>query len=139
MTFLYSGWLFRSVTWTTTVLSILSDTTRPSRTLRDARSCVVSSCVSVIVAFLSGRWAASGPPGGRIRFPLGGRLHVLGRLLSRGPHEARLVGWHGVGCWANLRLRRGPVPGILPAPLTRPLPRLRRVPPMRGGKSLPAG
>src|SRR5215472_7436508 len=84
MTFLYSGCALRSVTCTTTVLSILSETTVPSRTLRRFRcSVVVVVCCSVsVISLVSGRSAAGSWPrsGG-----LFGSLHVLGCLLVRRP------------------------------------------------------
>src|SRR6266700_109784 len=79
-----------------TVFSILSETTRPRRTLRKARwpsvSWLVSCCVSVI-PFLSGHAAAAGLPR-----PGGPRLaglrsfHVLGCLLVLGRPGARRGG-----------------------------------------------
>ena len=55
---LYLGWRTRSMTATTAVLSIPSDTTTPSRTLRRARASAVGAAASL-------RWRRRGALGGR--------------------------------------------------------------------------
>src|SRR5215472_4137540 len=65
------------------VLSILSDTTRPSLTLRDPRCRIVTWSVSVIGAFLSGRGGASRRAGRLAGCLVARSLHVLGCLLAR--------------------------------------------------------
>src|SRR5215475_12156413 len=75
------------------VLSILSDTTRPSLTLRDPRCRIVTWSVSVIGAFLSGRGGASrraGRPAGRL---IAHSLHVFGCLLARRFDGGVRYGW----------------------------------------------
>src|SRR5262245_38993581 len=98
MTFLYSGCFLRSETCTTTVLSILSETTVPTRTLRKLRS---GASVSVIPC-LSGRPTAARPLRRRSGGLFGG-LHVLGCLLVR---RLGLGGRIGLGLGGPHRLDR---------------------------------